>query len=131
MAGAVLAADGSTVTTHALCASTEKTVPASITSISGRKYQSNPAALEDWNGGEATNKGFPCLKFSMQAPQYYMYNYSSDGNFMTPVTGTQFTATANGDLNGDGVYSTFMLVGAVANNQLFVAPNLIEMDPEE
>jgi hypothetical protein len=108
-------------------------VPAAATSIKGTKYQSNQGAGKDWNFDEATNKGFACLKFSMSAPQYYMYNYVSDGNSAaTPtVVGTQFTGTANGDLNGDGVLSTFQLLGAVAGTNLYLAPNMLQTDPEE
>ncbi len=97
------------------------------------KYQSNQAPGKDWSFDASSNKGFSCLKFSMSAPQYYMYYYSSDGNLSAtpPVMGTQFTATANGDLNGNGVLSTFSIVGAVASNNLYIAPNIVESAPEE
>jgi type IV pilus assembly protein PilA len=133
MPGGQMAAKTSTGVSRALCASATQTVPAAVGSIKGTKYQSNQAANKDWNFDEATNKGFACLKFSMSAPQYYMYNYASDGNSAaTPtVVGTQFTGTANGDLNGDGVLSTFQVLGAVAGTNLFLSPNLLETDPEE
>ena len=62
-----------------------------------------------------------------------MYNYTSDGNSAAnpPVTGTQFTATANGDLNGDGVLSTFTIIGAVATGNLYIAPTIAEKAPEQ
>ncbi len=118
---------------RALCGPASATVPAAIASVTGKKYQSKQAAGTDWLKDEATNTGFACLKFTMSAPQYYMYNYTSDGNLAAspPVTGTYFTATANGDLDGNGVASTFTLVGAVAANQLYVAPNIAETKPEE
>ena len=131
MAGVVLSKGVSTAVTRALCASASQTVPAGIASVQGKKYQANPAANTDWGKDESTNAGFACLKFSMTAPQYYMYNYSSNGSVTVPTQGTLFTATANGDLNGDTVQSTFMVLGSVANNSLFVGPNLIETDPEE
>jgi type IV pilus assembly protein PilA len=133
MPGGQMAAKTSTGVSRALCASVGQTVPAAATFIKGTKYQSNQGAGKDWNFDEATNKGFACLKFSMSAPQYYMYNYLSDGNSAaTPtVVGTQFTASANGDLNGDGVLSTFQLLGAVAGTNLYLAPNMLQTDPEE
>jgi type IV pilus assembly protein PilA len=125
MASAVLAAGGTTAVLRALCLSDTVTIPGAITSVKGQKYQSQQAEGKDWNNGSATNIGFYCLKFSMQAPQYYMYGYVS--------AVTNFSATANGDLNGDGVASTFQLYGNVdtTTNNLFVSPNLFENLPEE
>jgi hypothetical protein len=85
----------------------------------------------DWRHDETTNKGFACLKFLMNSPQYYMYNYTSDGDVNVPTIGTQFTAIANGDLDANGTLSTFELVGAVGTNNLYVAPNLLQVNPEE
>jgi type IV pilus assembly protein PilA len=128
MAGAVLAAGISTAVTRALCASATATVPAAITSVQGMKYQSNPAVGKDWNTDEVANVGFACLKFSMSAPQFYMYNYTAVGP--TTTTGT-FAATAAGDLDGNGTSSLFTLNGTVAGGQLNVSPNIIELNPEE
>jgi type IV pilus assembly protein PilA len=130
MAGTVLAAGVSTAVTRAECVKAGAPVPSAITGVQGKKYQSSQTAGADWSVDEATNAGFACLKFSMTAPQYYMYNYSSDAVAGTNP-GTVFTATANGDLNGDTVQSTFTLVGSVITQNLFIAPNLVETDPEE
>jgi len=130
MAGTVLGIGASTAVTRAECVKASATVPAAGTSIGGKKYQSDPTTSKDWQLDEATNAGFACLKFSMQAPQYFEYGYNSDAVLGTNP-GTTFTATANGDLNGDAVYSTFTLVGSVINQTLFIAPNLVEVDPEE
>jgi type IV pilus assembly protein PilA len=131
MAAIVLSKGTSSSVTRALCASATQTVPLAITSVQGKKYQPNPAANADWNKDEATNKGFACLKFGMQDPQYYEYNYASDGDVTVPTMGTVFTATANGDLNNNGTFSTFQILGAVANKNLFIGPHIIETDPEE
>lgn len=48
------------------------------------------------------------LKFSMDDPHYYRYEYEVAGD------GKSFTARALGDLDCDGEYSTFELVGSVA-----------------
>jgi type IV pilus assembly protein PilA len=131
MPGAVLPTGTSAAVARALCASATQTVPAAIASVQGKKYQPNPASGTDWSKDESINKGFACLKFLMQMPQYYMYNYSSNGDVNVPTQGTAFTAIANGDLNGDTVQSTFTVLGLVANNNLYVSPNIIETDPEE
>jgi type IV pilus assembly protein PilA len=131
MKSIVIGAGATSAVTRALCAPASLSVPSTITSVQGKKYQSFQTSGSDWRKDEATNKGFACLKFMMSAPQYYMYSYTSDGDVTVPTTGTQFTATANGDLNGDAVTSTFQLFGAVAANQLYISPNMYEVKGEE
>jgi type IV pilus assembly protein PilA len=130
-ANIILSKGVSTAVVHALCAGATQTVPAAIASVQGRKYQPNPAEGSDWTKDESTNKGFYCLKFLIAEPQYYMYNYSSNGDVNVPTQGTAFTASANGDLNGDTVQSTFQILGSVASNNLYLGPNIIETKPEE
>lgn len=103
---------------RSFCLSATNTIPASKTAISGKSYQSQPA---DWNSGDGA-VGWQCLKFDIQAPQYYMYSYSG--------TATSFTVTANGDLNGDGVYSTFSITGSVQSGVVNVGA-LTEVNPNE
>lgn len=125
----VLAAGGSTGIIRRLCQSAEASVPAAKSSIAGQKYQSKK---EDWSptGDVTANKGFPCLSFSIDAPQYYMYNYSASAGGSS-VSDT-FLATANGDLNGDGVLSTFSITGSInASSLLNTAPSIGETAPEE
>jgi type IV pilus assembly protein PilA len=133
IAAGVLAAKTSTNIVRALCGSAGQTVPSAVTTVKGKKFQSNQAVGKDWYFDDANNKGFACLKFAMTAPQYYMYNYTSDGNSAAspPVVGTEFTATANGDLNGDNITSTFQMVGAISAAQLYVSPSIQATDPEE
>jgi len=110
---------------HALCKSATATVPSAQTSIQGRKYQSSSA---DWYAGDGLT-GWRCLKFSMSDPQYYMYSYSAP-----TVTGTSaaFTATANGDLNGNGLMSTFSIAGSVTTTgAINVAPTISETLSDE
>jgi type IV pilus assembly protein PilA len=133
MAATVLGAGGVSQVTRALCG-TGHSVPAAIAQVAAQKYQSNQAQGQDWAQDQATNGGFSCLKFTMQAPQYYMYNYTSDGNQgVTPVTASNFTAMANGDLDGNGIQSTFQLYGTVntTDHNLYVSPNLYSNLPEE
>jgi type IV pilus assembly protein PilA len=128
MAGTIVQQGQAAAMSRALCASEPApgTVPGSKTKIQGAKYQSSPG---DWNAGAATRAGFSCLKFTMDQPQYYMYGYTVQGG---SNVGDSFTATANGDLNGDGVLSTFTLIGAIGSGfALNIAPNMSEVAPEE
>lgn len=122
---AVLALQGTTGVVNVLCPTAAATVPAAATSIQGQKYQSSPA---EWNA-----VGWQCLKFSMDAPQYYMYNYTLTGN--GGDTGDSFLAAAQGDLDGDTTLSTFSIQATIQaiNNQKVVtlAPSMVELNPEE
>ncbi len=126
----VLAVGQSAALNRRLCLSATAKVPNNAGAIQGKKYQSNPAAGQDWNVDQLTpGAGFYCLKFEMTTPQYYMYNYTSDATNAT--IGNTMSATAEGDLDGDGVLSTFTLNGAVTEGQLRVAPTIAELNPEE
>jgi type IV pilus assembly protein PilA len=130
MSGATLSPGGTAGLSRALCATPTAKVPATKASIAGMKYQSSQAAATDWNKDAATpGVGFACLKFSMDAPQYYMYNFVTTGASQPQDT---WVGTAEGDLNGDGVTSTFTLNGVIQSSYTFsLAPNLIEALPEE
>jgi type IV pilus assembly protein PilA len=132
MAATVLTVLTSTAVSNRLCGSVASgnTVPSTIAGVQGKKYQSSPA---EWNTG-SSSVGWTCLKFSMQDPQYYMYSYSASGT--TGASGDTFQTIAQGDLNGDGVASTFSISGAIqagASGGLVVtiAPNISETNPEE
>ena len=131
MAGAVLAVGKTAGVSNILCKSASASVPAAAASIKGQKYQSDPG---NWSVDAATpNTGFACLKFSMTEPQYYMYSWASSG---TGVNGATYTATANGDLNGDGTLSTFTMLGKIQKGaggglELNSSPNINETLPEE
>jgi type II secretory pathway pseudopilin PulG len=126
MQGATLPQGSSAGLSRTLCKSASATVPPAVSMIAGRKYQSSDA---DWSADSAGDSGFSCLHFTIDAPQYYMYAYTSAGS---GNVGDTFTATANGDLNGDGVLSTFQLYGAVNPSYVVnVSPNMLEVSPEE
>jgi type IV pilus assembly protein PilA len=127
MGATVLAVKTTAAMSRRLCLSASATVPAAAVSIQGRKYQSKVA---DWNADEAGNSGFACLKFSIDNPQYYMYSYVMTG--AGTGVGDSFVGAAQGDLNGDGVLSLFSITGAIGtHNVLNIAPNLLEVRPEE
>jgi len=121
MAATVLALGGTASLNHRLCLSAS---PVPATAPAAAKYQSSPA---DWKTGDKDN-GWQCLKFSMQDPQYFSYNYIG-------AAGT-FSCIANGDLDGDGTASTFRMLGATATASsggtvAIYAPNIDEINPDE
>jgi type IV pilus assembly protein PilA len=102
------------------CPSATRPVPATMSSVSGVKYQSSAA---DWGVDKAQNGGFACLKFSLEEPQYFQYSYHA--------TKFGFEAVAHGDLNGNGVVSTFQVRGEVKGGEVVVAPTIQEENPTE
>lgn len=130
MASAVLATGATTSIVRSTCGNASASVPAAAGSIAGKKYQSTKA---DWSNATdvAANAGFPCLKFEMTAPQYYMYSYNGGGATGTSTEAAEISATASGDLNGDAVLSTFQMLGKIQEGRLTVAPALLEVSPEE
>ncbi len=131
MSGAVTAAGTSASVSHNLCAGVAdgQTVPAEPSAVRGTKYQSRP---EEWSQG-TSSQGWRCLHFSIEHPQYYLYDYSSAGG---GTSGTTFEASAHGDLDADGVLSKFALRGELAAGSasvldVLVAPNLTETNPDE
>lgn len=112
-------AGGETVT-HRLCRSASSAVPRDRSMVSARKYQS---ASSEWNVDADRNAGFACLRFEMPSPQYFQYEYVA--------TATSFVVRAHGDLNGDGVFSTFELRGEVKDDRVVIAPSIVETNPED
>lgn len=51
--------------------------------------------------------GWTCLKFSINEPQFYAYQYTASGT----GTAALYTAIASGDLDGNGTKSLFTLTG--------------------
>jgi len=90
---------------HVLCDSTTTKVPNVDADISNKKYQSSPA---EWNSA-----GWQCLKFSMNDPQYFQYDYKATPRSVPAKANDAFVAHARGDLDGDGVLSDFTLPGQV------------------
>lgn len=129
MASATLTQGTSTGILRAMCGKATAKVPAAKASIQGKKYQASSKPNEDWSKDAKTNAGFSCMKFAMDQPQYYMYDYQITGT--GSAENDTFTATAEGDLNGDGNLSTFSIAGKIQNSSLNVAPSLNEVAPEE
>jgi type IV pilus assembly protein PilA len=135
MTGAYTAPGTSTGVGRCICASATATVPAAITSVAARKYTSDP--INDWrqNTADPDTVGWKCLKYSVDQPQYYMYSYTESGASCTAgtITNDDIHAIANGDLDGNGVQSTFDMEGKVpaGQSQIIWAPKALETLPEE
>jgi type IV pilus assembly protein PilA len=122
MSASVMGLGSSAAIARSLCPTGPAVPTAGLAAVAARKYQSSPA---DWKTG-----GWPCLRFSMDGPQYFVYTYTAD------TTANTFTAEANGDLNGNNVGSTFRQAGAVQTSAsgdtvLTLAPSISETSPDE
>jgi len=113
-----------TAAVHRLCGSASA-VPASVPA--GTKVQPNPA---DWAGGTTTD-GWACLKFSVNSPLYYQYNYTATSP--TDPTAAAFTATATGDLNGNSTAGDpWSYQGGILAGEMRLATTIHEStNPEE
>jgi type IV pilus assembly protein PilA len=109
---------------RSFCASAGNTVPTGGVAPQGQKYQSQKT---DWGSGDALT-GWQCLKFELEEPQYYEYEYTSQN---TSAISGSFLAVAHGDLNGDTTPSTFSVYGSAENGQIAISPNIQETNPEE
>jgi type IV pilus assembly protein PilA len=136
MAATAMALGTSTAVSNRLCSSAGAAVPSDPTLIGGKKYQSKPSEWTEVAGiADAQYAGWNCVKFTMSDPQYYQYNYTGPAAANAGDTDAAFTCTAKGDLDGDAVYSTFTMVGAVkadgSKKVAVLAPNLAELSPDE
>jgi type IV pilus assembly protein PilA len=112
MSGAVLALGGSAANARALCAEAAP-VPALLASVANSKYQSSPG---EWKGA-----GWNCLRFTMDGPQYFQYDYTPTAPLN--AAGGTFIAEAHADFNANNVGSTFSLSGTIVegSSELIVA----------
>jgi hypothetical protein len=94
---------------------TSNWVPASLSSVSGKKYLSTPS---EWQ----SEAGFACFKFSFAGPQYYRYRWHQATN-----ASGQFEAEA--DLDGDGIAESAMQLGVHCTNDSCVVEPLLSGAP--
>lgn len=111
---------------RAFCSTATNTVPSGgvASTPAAQKYQSG---IAEWNAGSA-DTGWQCLKFSLEEPQYYEYEYTANP---TSAFSGAFTAIAHGDLNGNTIPSTFQVFGTAYSGAVAISPNVQETDPEE
>ncbi len=119
MAGTFVTPGSSSQLSSCLCQPATATVPAGGTPPAAAKYMSDP--VKDWGAGTDDTVGWRCLKFTIDQPQYYMYSYSSDSD-CSKTPGANLSATANGDLDGNGTTSEFLLTGQVVSGTVLLAP---------
>jgi type IV pilus assembly protein PilA len=65
--------------------------------------------------GVYTGGVWKCLNFSLNQPQFYQYDYTSSGAGST--NNALYTASAAGDLDGNGINSAFTLKGKVVDGE--------------
>jgi type IV pilus assembly protein PilA len=117
-------------TSHTLCGSSN-IVPAAIPA--GTKYQPKTTGGNDFESGDAYN-GWKCLRFDMTQAIYYQYRYVNASSLSTVTyAGCYFEADAQGDLDGNGIYSLFARGGQVnsTSNQLVVATQIYILNEYE
>ncbi len=101
-------------------ASSRASVPASAADIRGKRFQSG---LGDW----ATTPWLD-LEFKISTPQFYAYSFESQGS----GPAAQAAAVAHGDLDGNGVMSTFRATAVPDPSAVAaVRPTVEQIDPEE
>jgi type IV pilus assembly protein PilA len=129
MSALVLSLGSSTGVTNRLCGAATLGIPSVRTSIQGKKYQSAPS---EWQAGGQFD-GWYCLRFSMQDPQYFMYQYTNTGT--GGKAGDKFSAIAHGDLDGNTQTSTFNIDGELKTDGVTtivaISPNIAEANADE
>ena len=129
-------AANSNAASHALCKSAAAAVPPAIPL--GKKTQPDTGAGKDFDGGDALT-GWKCLKFTISSPIYYQYNYKAGAGYVSagmvgaPDPGANgFEGSAQGDINANGVLSTFARGGSIsASGQLKLATQVFVNDEFE
>lgn len=88
-----------------------------------------PASKAPLVPGQWDTPGWACLKFVMVGPTFYSYAFTSS----TTLTGTdaQYTASAYGDLDGNGTASTFRVVGRGGSQGDAIRFSMMAIDEDE
>ena len=100
--------------------SSRASVPADDADVRGKRFQS---AIGDWS-----TSPWPEVGFKLPTAQYYAYSFESSGSGPS----AQASAVAHGDLDGNGVKSTFRTTAAPDESLVAkVGKNIEEIDPDE
>ena len=127
MMGTLLGAGASVPSVHRLCDSASAKVPTGVPK--GSKIQADPA---EWAPlADPPTTGFKCLKFSVNSPTYYQYDYQAQA--VMDQANAAFQTFAYGDLDGDGAPGTpWRYDGRILNGVMRAAPTMQEPpDPDE
>jgi type IV pilus assembly protein PilA len=91
----------------------------------GRKYMPAPG---DFDGDERT--GWKCLKFTIETPIYYQYQYRRSNFIGRNAADVVFQAVAIGDLDADGTHSTFVSGYAQYRPGTLTRPEQLDIENE-
>jgi prepilin-type N-terminal cleavage/methylation domain-containing protein len=80
--------------------------------MSGTNEKCTPTA-NLWDIGGPGGEAWKALKFSMDDPHYYAYQYNVSNSTSAGAQGSEFTAIAIGDLDCDTQFSRFSMYGVV------------------
>ena len=108
---------------HAFCGTSSK-VPA--VPPPAKKYQPSTAKGADFDTGDSLT-GWKCLRFSITEPVYYSYFYAKGiGPFAAGSLGTAngFEVSAQGDLDGNSLFSTFARGADLRNGTPVIATDM-------
>ncbi|WP_438010832.1 hypothetical protein WME89_20535 [Sorangium sp. So ce321] len=118
---------------RALCKSATP-VPAAVPP--GTRYTPSSSPGKDFNQGDDTS-GWRCLRFSVEEPFYYQYDYRAGSGYKGPARGGPdpgkdgFEVSAEGDLDGDGETSLFTRTGKIINGKLVLSPQIFISNEQE
>lgn len=100
--------------------SSRASVPADDAAVRGKRFQSG---VGDWSTSPWLEMGFKVM-----TPQYYAYSFESQGSGPS----AQASATAHGDLDGNGVKSTFVATAAPDDTLIAkVGKTIKQTEPDE
>jgi Tfp pilus assembly protein PilE len=100
--------------------SSRASVPASMADVRGKRFQSS---IADWSNSPWMEMGF-----KISTPQFYAYSFESQGAGPSAVA----TAIAHGDLDGNGIQSTFRANAAPDETLVAKVKGPVEqIDPDE
>ena len=94
-------------------------MPADPAAVRGKRFQSG---IGDWS-----TSPWPEIGFKLPSAQYYAYSFESSGS----GSSAQGTATAHGDLDANGVQSTFRMSVAPDESLTAKVGKLEEIDTDE
>jgi len=127
LSGASIAPGTNSGIANQFCPSSATVPSAGITWVTGQKYVSSK---DDWNDSVGNGSGansWACLKFSLSASQYYMYQVVTSNSGTGP--GSITTSAAYGDLNADTITSSyFFYTTAQADGELYQNPTIVEIE---
>ena len=94
--------------------------PACCAMVAAGTEKCNPALEPDWNSPTVANPTWEALDFALKDPHYFAYGFIGGG------TTSNYTATAQGNLDCDAVFSKYTLYAAVVDGEVSSAADVIK-----